>query len=229
MLGLVIFDFDGVLADSERAHFETICNTLVENELSLDWAAYCEKYLGYDDAECFTAILKNQGQKPGEALIKALCQRKRELFAQRLGERSVLFEGVEELLLKLREAKIPCSIYSGSTRPEIDFILGQENLAGYFIDIVTAENVTCGKPDPEGYLLSLKQTNQILNGQADITADQCVVIEDSMWGITAAKEAGMKCLALETSYPAKMLTEADLVVKDLGHVNVPILKCLSPP
>lgn len=228
MLKLVIFDFDGVLADSEQAHYETIHNTLKEIGLSLDWAAYCEKYLGYDDFECFTAILKDQGQDYGRSRVEEICKRKVEFFAQHLREHSVLFEGVGHLLEELKQAEIPCSIYTGSIRPEIDFILSQENLAPYFVDIVTAEDVACGKPDPEGYLLSLKQTNQTLNSDQSITPDQCVVIEDSMWGITAAKGAGMKCLALETSYPAKMLGEADQVIKDLSQVEVSALKRLTP-
>lgn len=220
MLKLVIFDFDGVIADSEPAHYEITDNTLKEIGLSVDWATYCEKYLGFDDYDCLSAILKDLGQDYGRSRVEALCQRKSELFAQHLREHSVLFEGVEKLLEELKQAKIPCSIYSGSIRPEIDFILAQEKLAGYFTDIVTAENVACGKPDPEGYLLSLKQTNLAINGGESITPDQCVVIEDSMWGITAAKGAGMKCLALETSYPAKMLAEADCVVKALNCVGV---------
>ena len=227
MLELVIFDFDGVLADSEPAHYEMIHNTLKEIGLYLKWDAYCEKYLGYDDFDCFSAVLTDLGQDSGRSQVEQLCRRKRELFAQHLRAHSVLFEGVGRLLEELKQAQIPCSIYSGAIRPEIDFILSQENLTSYFIDIVTAEDVTCGKPDPEGYLLSLKQSNQTLNGGQSITPDQCVVIEDSTWGISAAKAAGMKCLALETSYPAKMLTEADRVVKSLSQVEVAQLKELA--
>jgi len=227
MLKLVIFDFDGVLADSERAHYETIRNALVEKGLSLDWAAYCEKYLGYDDVDCFTAVLKDQGHTPTDSVIEELCQHKADLFTRHLNDHGVLFEGVEDLLQELHQAGIPRSIYTGSTRSETDFILNQENLAHYFTTIVTADDVTLGKPDPQGYILSLQQSNQTLNSQPPITCDQCVVIEDSMWGITAAKEAGMHCLALETSYPKKMLTQADDTVPALTQVNIPLLKKMA--
>lgn len=223
MIRLVIFDFDGVLADSEPVHYQMFDKVLKENELDLSWAEYSTKYLGYDDFQCFTEVLKDLGRDHGVQQVKTLCERKQELFARYLQENSVLYEGVRDLLDQLQQHNILCSIYSGAIRPEIDLILEQAGLSSYFIDIVTAEDVANGKPDPEGYLLSLKQTNQIRNGQPPITADQCVVIEDSTWGIRAAQAAQMKCLALETSYPANVLADADAIVKSLSDVNVKLL------
>ena len=89
------------------------------------------------------------------------------------------------------------AICSGSLLCEIEIILQQANLRSFFKVIVSAEHVRKGKPNPEGFLLALKR----LNSGPVIEADDCVVIEDSRWGLEAAKAAGMHPIAITNSYP----------------------------
>ena len=224
MLRMVIFDFDGVISDSEPAHFEMFRHILQEEGLDLSWKQYCDEYLGYDDYHAFLRILKDQGRSHASEEVQALCNRKSEKFARYLAENEVIMPGVEALLADLHRHEVPCSIYSGALRSEIEFILKQADFRKYFTAIVSAQDVGCPKPDPEGYVMALAQTNDALRLNPPVEAHQCLVIEDSSWGITAAKGAQMSCLAVETSYPAGHLQQADAVVKNLTQVDTEKLR-----
>ncbi len=227
MIKLVIFDFDGVIADSERGHYECISESFKQKTgVEVTWDRYCEHYLGYDDLTCFKVLLKDFNQPSSQEILDQLCQQKQQLFIEYVQGKSVIIPGIPEFLQLLESNQIPRSICSGAVRPEIDVILEHANLAGYFTDIVTAENVTECKPHPEGYFLSLKQTNELLKLDPPITADDCVVIEDSKWGITSAKAAGMKCIAVQTSYNEEELKIADYVVKEIAHIDMKLLNSL---
>lgn len=226
MLRLVVFDFDGVLADSEPAHFEMIRQVLSSQGIDLTWELYCQKYLGYDDIECFRHILNDMGLDSSIDRVKELASSKSQGFVDYLKDNCILMEGVAELLIALRKANIAMAICSGALRCEIEFILDQAQLLDYFGVIVSAEDVTDGKPSPEGYQLSLANTNKILDDGNAISSCQCVAIEDSMWGIEAAKSAGMHCVAVATSYDQDELTHADAVVKDIANLSVSQLQKL---
>lgn len=215
MLRMVVFDFDGVIADSEPAHFEMFRKILQHEQIDVSWQDYCGKYLGYDDLECFAHILSDHGAATPTERITELAQRKSKEFARYLKDHCVIMPGVQAFLTDLRKHDIICSICSGALSSEIEFILKQAQLHNFFEVIVTAEDVAAGKPDPQGYRLALTWTNSRLDHQKQIRPDECAVIEDSLWGVQAAQGAGMFCLAVATSYPAEMLTAADAVVKDL--------------
>jgi len=223
MLRLVIFDVDGVIADSEPAHFAVFREVLAGQGAELSWEQYRRRYLGYDDRECFGHVLADLGRDGGADMVDQMCRAKQAKFAEYLRNNCIIMPGVAELLEILRSNNIGCSIYSGAVRSEVEYILAQGRLSGYFTAIVTAEDVSAGKPDPEGYRLSLARVNQARAAEP-IAPDECLVIEDSTWGIQAAKAAGMYCLAVTSSYPAEQLTNADLVVRDLCSVDLDCLK-----
>ena len=224
MLRLVIFDFDGVIADSEPAHFEMFSLTLLSEGIHLSRADYYEKYLGYDDEDCFTRVLADYGRPSSTELVSRLAQKKQTELAHYMEGNCVIMPGVKELLDDLQGNKVRCAICSGAVHSEIEFILKQAQLRDYFIQITSADDVSTGKPDPQGYQLSLSSTNALLNHEQPIEPSECVVIEDSTWGIQAAKAADMSCLAVTTSYPKEHLCEADLVVDNLTSVNTILLK-----
>lgn len=219
MLRMVIFDFDGVIADSEPAHYEMFRRVLKEKKIDLSWEQYCQKYLGYDDYECVENILKDYGHSPLSALINELVQGKQKNFAEYIQNNCLILPGIKELLEDLRQNQIICSIHSGAIRSEVESILEQARLRNHFEEIVTADDVTHSKPHPEGYCLCLSKVNHRLPFGAPIQPQQCIAIEDSIWGILSAKAAGMFCLATETSYPAEQLTEADKIVRDLTNIR----------
>jgi len=220
MLRLIIFDFDGVIADSEKVHFECFREALEGEGLSFDWDEYSQKYLGYEDNEAFYRKLTDAGAPATPELVKQLCQRKSANFLRRMQGGCVIMAGVVDFLGKVRQRGIICAICSGAKRREIEFILYQAKLQDFFAQIVSADDVRRGKPDPEGYLLSLARVNASLDGQEPIRSEQSVVIEDSFWGIEAAHRAGMRCLAVATTYLSERLKDADAVVRDLTCLTV---------
>ena len=229
MLRIVLFDFDGVIVDSELVHYTFIRQTLRNEGLDLNWKDYCDKYLVYDDFTAFRKILGDQDRHENDDFIRYLCENKTELYDDYIASNAMVYPGVAELLLELAESNILISIYSGSLRNEIEEILEQAGLLGYFLDIVTVEDVKMPKPDPEGYVLAMKKASAHLNAKGTIQPEDCIVIEDSTLGVHAAKEAGMHCLAVETSYSSDMLGHADHVVKDLTEVNTALLKRIVEP
>ncbi|MCK5270241.1 MAG: HAD family phosphatase, partial [Sedimentisphaerales bacterium] len=190
----------------------------------LTWPEYCEKYLGYSDHECFKQVLADKGRQYGNEIVERIFQRKKALFARFIEQNSLIIPGVRRLLEELRSENIICSICSGALTEEIEFILNKERLRDFFAFIVSADDVTQSKPDPEGYRLCLDRINNVDTSRMRVLAGQCVVIEDSIWGIQAAHAADMRCLAVGTSYPAEKLREAEMVVNNLTEVNTAMLR-----
>lgn len=220
MLRLVIFDFDGVLADSEPAHFAMFQKVLEQEGILINWSLYCEKYLGYDDIECLEHLLPDFGRKADSESIERIAEQKKLAFAEHIQQNHVLYPGGPELLAALAKREILCSICSGALREEVVTILEQGGLDHYFTTVVAAEDVAQGKPHPEGYRLALKQTNDKAATGRPISPGECLVIEDSQWGLQAAKAAEMTCVALETSYPADQLSLADMVVPSVAELDI---------
>jgi len=224
MLQLVIFDFDGVIADSEPGHFEAFRQVCLRDGIDLTWPQYSQKYLGYTDTECTAAILSDFGQEPTPARIDDLVRCKGVLFARYIEQNSIIMPGVVALLQDLQSHNIPCSICSGALDRVIRFILERDHLTDFFKVIIAAEHVTKGKPDPQGYNLCLSKNNHLLPpGQIPIRPDQCLVIEDSFWGIQAAHSAKMRCLAVATTYQPDQLHAADMTIKTLTQANAETL------
>jgi beta-phosphoglucomutase family hydrolase len=218
MLRAVIFDFDGVITDSEILHFRAFNAVLAQYGFQLTKPEYYKEYLGMSDADCFRALIA-EGRLPlQEPQIKDLGQQKTRLFEQLAKTEGKIIEGVREFLAMLSAAQVPIAICSGALRAEIELILEEASLRRYFDVIVSAEEVTRGKPDPEGFLLALAKLNDLW--PEPITAERCIVIEDSHWGLKAAKAAGMRSIAVTNSYDAAQLKQADKVVARLDELTM---------
>jgi beta-phosphoglucomutase len=125
---------------------------------------------------------------------------------------------VQGFLKMLRQNNIPMAICSGALLAEIELILEEARLRHFFETIVSAEQVRKGKPSPDGFLLTLRKLNK--GRQIPITGAQCVVIEDSHWGLTAAKAAGMHTVAVTNSYDAQQLSMAEKIVARLSELSI---------
>lgn len=214
-LRAVIFDFNGVIVDDEPLHLELFRVVLAEEGIALSDEDYHEKYLGYDDRGCFVAALANAGREweaNDAAFINDLIGRKAALYREAIKERYLLFPGVVELVRRLAN-KFPLAIVSGALRSEIEMVLERGEIRDCFSGIVAAEDVSACKPNPEGYVKALAALNA--NTRAAIRPSECLVIEDSVAGVEAAKRAGMRCLAVTNSYCAEELKEADWVAASL--------------
>jgi beta-phosphoglucomutase len=227
MLYAIVFDFDGVLADSEPLHFEAFRRVLSAHGVGLTREEYDARYLGYDDAGAFRAILQDRGQPAESAAIEALVAEKLQVFEAVVGGRNVLFPGASECVRRLG-ARLPLAIASGALSQDIDLILSGTGLRDAFDVVVGAEQTARSKPWPDPYALAvrrLQERGRVPDG--DAVAGGCVAIEDSRWGIQSAKAAGLRCIAVTTSYDASELTDADLVVGSLDEVSLPELTALA--
>jgi HAD superfamily hydrolase (TIGR01509 family) len=125
---------------------------------------------------------------------------------------------VHEFLQMLENNNIPMAICSGSLLVEIEVMLEESKLRHYFTEIISAEQVKKGKPNPEGFLLSLQKLNE--NSHPPIAANECIVIEDSHWGLQAGKAAGMHTIAVTNSYDAEQLSLAEKIVSHLNELSI---------
>ncbi|MFA5293648.1 MAG: HAD family phosphatase [Phycisphaerae bacterium] len=224
MLKAVIFDFDGVISDSEPCHLAATNKVLADFGIQLSKEEYYSEYLGFTDCEMFEAIKERYKTDYNEIPIKQLIERKGMFFEEVIRQTDHLFDGIPELIKKIKSSGINVGIYSGALSGDIELMLKDSGLGDCFDIIITADDVEKGKPDPEGYLLALEELNTI--SKTPITAKECVVIEDSHWGIVAAKKAGMKVAAVTNSYPAEELGNADVIVDSVEQLNISDLQKL---
>lgn len=213
----IIFDFDGVIVDTERLHFEAFRRVLAEEGVSLTWEDYTRIYLAMDDKGCFSMALDRHCRQVTPEVLETLIRRKARYFSHSVSDSVVLFPGVADFIRQAAE-RYPLAIASGALRDEIEFLLGKASLRAFFQVVVAAEDVRKGKPDPEAYITALTRLNRLRSGRP-LRPPECLVIEDSFHGVAAARAAGMRCLAVANSYTAEELIAADLVVKTLEEAD----------
>ena len=205
-----IFDFDGVIVDSEPLHFHSMQDALRTEGIEITEDEYYGLYLAYDDRGALRLALEHHRRPPDPGLIETLMERKQDRFEVVLHDVS-FFPGAAELVRGLA-ARMPVAIASGARRGEIEAILTAGGLRNAFTAIVGADDVTRTKPDPEPYLAALARLEPRVPG---LRPAQCLAFEDSVPGILSAKGAGMKVLAVANSYPAEKLAVAHRVVLTL--------------
>jgi beta-phosphoglucomutase len=214
----VIFDFDGVIADTEPLHFESLRRTLADIEIILTEQDYYANYLGFDDRGCILEALRINRRPISPSLIEESMAKKAAAYLTSIKDHLVIFPGVKEFI-EAAAATYPIAIASGALRPEIELVLEQIGIRKAFGHITSAEDVTCGKPNPEPFLQALAGLNRH-QSRAAISPDSCLVIEDSLPGIRAAKAAGMKVLAVTNTHTSQDLHEADAISASLSETRL---------
>ena len=216
MLRAIIFDMDGVICDSEKLHMKAFQHVLRDQGIVLTDQEYFDRYLAHDDRGCFRAVFAANGKAaPDGKALQDLVDRKRRYFDEEMKEHLVIYPGAESLIKKLAD-RYPLALASGASRLEVEHVLKKAKIRGLFTAIVSADDVTDGKPHPESFLLALKIINERrLVDTPEIKPAECLVIEDSIHGLAAAKAAGMKGAAVTTSYKADQLTGAALIIESL--------------
>lgn len=212
MLAAVIFDFDGIIVDSEPMHFDAFNEVLNPLHVEMSWEDYCETYIGFDDRDAFRTVLKNHNKPICNNEIKCLIEQKAKVFQTYIlkGEAKPLPGAVE--LIKSIPSQLPVALCSGALREDIDPIIKKLGIADCFCQIITAEDTDKSKPDPAPYQLALKKL------QIE-TPEAVIAIEDTPAGIISAKGAGLKVLAVTNSYDREYLLEADSVTDSLENVS----------
>lgn len=206
----VLFDFDGVLVNSEPLHFGSLRKALAREGVAIDEAEYLSTYLAYDDRGAIRLALERHGVPHDRSRVEAIARRKAEDFAALLPA-VPFFPGAKELVRALA-AEVPVAIASGALHGEIEAILAAGGIRDAFSAIVGADDVTRGKPHPEPYLTAMAAVN---GHDPGLRPADCLVFEDAMPGIAAARAAGMVVVAVTNSYPAERLRAAQRIVATL--------------
>lgn len=207
-----LFDFNGVLVDDEAVHLAAFRDVLAPLGITVEDAAYAERYLGFDDAGAFRAILEDAGRSPSADEIARLIEAKKPCYMARIATGLVIFEGAAEIVRR-RAALGPVGIVSGALRHEIEHALGAMGVRDAVAFVVSAEDTTQCKPDPEGYVLGKRELARLARVEVEVVSDRdVIVIEDSLAGVEAAKLAGLRCAAVAHSYPAERLRAAGAYV-----------------
>jgi beta-phosphoglucomutase len=196
----VLFDFNGVLVDDESQHCEALQRVLADERVTLTREQYYAEYLGLDDRTGFVQAFRRAQRTLTTELLQHLVTKKSQLYLALVSKSLRMVRGAPEFV---REAgrRFRLGIVSGALRSEIDHVLRRAELADHFETIISAEDVTRCKPDPASYLAA----HGAMNGRRPIAVDACVVIEDSLPGLEAARAAGMPCIMLTTNHPSHRL------------------------
>ncbi len=213
----LIFDFDGVVVDSEPVHLAAFQDVLGLEGITMSHDDYYRKYLGFDDYDCFKAVAVDNDTVFTDAKIRELTEAKTQLVRKEFQTSVQALSGAVELIRQASRGGLPMAICSGALRQEIELASEAVGVRDCFQVIVAAEDVHRGKPDPEGYRLALLRLSRYTPGGPE--PGRTVVIEDSPAGIEAAGALGIKVLAVSTSYPAAELTAADRIVASLAEVT----------
>ena len=229
MLRALFFDLNGVIADDESLHLQIFQTVLKSENLSITREDYFDKdYIGMSDQDCFQAVLNENSRISSSQDLQQLIDRKAHLYQEAIQNHLVLFPGAVELVRETSR-QVPLAIVSGALRQEIDLILNAGGIQPCFRTIVSAEDVQEGKPSPEGYQRALAEINQATDGSRPILPAECLVIEDTPFGVAAARAAGMKCLAVTHSCPAEKLDQAHQVVSSLEDLSLSRLRAIFHP
>ncbi len=206
MPSAILFDFNGVIIDDEPQHCEALITALAEYGYPLDRETYYRDYLGFDDRECFRFTFANNGDPAHEARLLEAIERKNEHYLRAISSEMRLVPGAVEFVEAAAGEGHRLAIVSGALRREIERVLQRAGLRRHFSEIVSAEDVSACKPDPQGF----NRARESLG----VPAGRCVVVEDSLPGLAAARAAGLRCAMLTTSHPEGALAEGDTVWRD---------------
>jgi beta-phosphoglucomutase len=217
-----LFDFDGVLVDSEPAHLAAFNDVLAPRGIVIGERDYVERYFSLDDAGVFRAALSHAGKTVDEEQVRALVEAKNPRFMARFGGAFRVFPGAVELVRR-RAARGPVGIVSGALEREIAFALDKMGLAASVAFVVSAEKAPASKPDPAPYRIAVAELERLGLGEP---GERAVVVEDATGGVAAAKGAGLRCVAVAHSYPREALLRAgaDAVVDDLAALTDAVLE-----
>ncbi|HEY9849925.1 MAG TPA: HAD family phosphatase [Leptolyngbyaceae cyanobacterium] len=221
-LKAVLFDFNGVIINDEPIHEKLINQILIEENLRPKPGEFRQICLGRSDRACISELLTSRGRVVTESYLMQLMTRKAQAYQKEMEnlEKLPIFPAVEDLIYKLRVAKVKIGLVTGALRSEVELVLNRVNFGQHFSIFVTGDDITASKPDPEGYLLAVQRFNEQFR-DLSLQPSECLAIEDTPAGIQAAKSAGMQVVGVANSYPFHMLQrQANWSVDYLTDVDV---------
>jgi beta-phosphoglucomutase len=248
MLRAIIFDFDGIIVDSEPLIMRLTQRMAAREGWNLSEEDYYRNYLALDDRGIIEHLYESHGRPIDRARRDELVEWKVRLYAEAIREGLPPISGASEFVSKVAQ-QVPLAIASGSLRSEVEHLLQKVGLRKKFAVITTADDCDRCKPDPQIFLKTLARLQQLpafnsgvkgekakreklshlnerANGEkgekvsAPLQAGECLAIEDAPAGVRAAQAAGMKCLALAHSRPLEALQHADWACREFADVDL---------
>jgi beta-phosphoglucomutase len=206
VLKAVLFDFNGVIINDEQIHRELIDELLLAENLKPQGQEFWQVSLGRSDRACLRDLLKLRGRFISDEGLDKLIVKKTIAYRQRLEELVTLpvYPEVTQFIDKLHTSGYKLAVVTGAIRSEVELVLKQSEIDRYFDTIVSGDEISQSKPDPEGYLLSIARLNQ-LHPDLNLLPCECLAIEDTFPGIQAVKAAGIQAVAIAHTYPFHML------------------------
>jgi beta-phosphoglucomutase len=225
VLRAIVFDFDGVIANSEPLHFRAFRDVLARAGVDLTEKDYYNRYLGFDDVGVFSTLNADLGKGWSERDRADMVGDKALRLAELERDVSVLFPGAADAIRRAAAA-VPIAIASGALGPEIRRTLARDGLTPHFAAIVSAEDTPLSKPAPDPYELAVALLRRHVAGPP-LQPSECVAIEDSRWGLESARAAGLRTVGVTTAYDRSELQPvSDLVIGSLADLNVQDLRDL---
>jgi HAD superfamily hydrolase (TIGR01509 family) len=212
----VIFDMDGVLVDSNPFHIQKWVEFLQVRGIPYHAEDLPKQILGSRNDTAFRLFF---GRQLGKTEMKQLSEDLEARFRAAFRPHAQPLPGLKALMDECHGEAIPLAVASSAMAKNVDFVVDTLKLRPYFTSIATGDDVSRPKPDPEIYLKTAEKLR--------LAPAKCVAFEDSFVGIESAKGAGMKCVAIASSFPAEELrgqTQADFVVKNFEELSVAKLR-----
>jgi len=205
-LKAVLFNFNGVIIKDGSIHIQLIDEILIQENLQPQRVKEREDFLGIGSRAYLQNLLKSRGRVVTEAYMMQLLTRKAQAYVLELEkmEKLPLYSGIEDVIFQIRSRHLKMALVSDALSLEIGMVLTSAKLAEYFSVIVSGDDISSNKPNPECYLLAVDRLNQVYP-ELDIQANECLVIEHTPMGIQAAKRAQMQVVGVANTYPFHML------------------------
>jgi len=213
-LEAVIWDMDGVIADTLDYHYRAWRDIFKERGITFTIAEFMP-YFGRRHDTIIRAVL---GDTLSPVEMEALSAKKQALYRRMVEPNVIPLPGAVELIRALNKSKIKTAIGTSAVPDNVNVIIRGLGIEKCFQAIAYGTEVPEGKPSPDIFLLAAKKLG--------VKPAGCVVFEDAIAGVAAAKAGGMKCVAVTNTHPADKLREADLIVNSLVKVDIATLKRL---
>jgi beta-phosphoglucomutase len=216
----VLFDFDGVIVNSEPLHFYAFHEVLKAAGVELSEDEYYRDLIGFDDRGAFRHLFEKRGLPLEPKTLLQLVVDKSRIMMDFIRRRQFRpLPGVEEFVRTLWR-RCPLAIVSGGLREEIEAMLEGIALRDCFPVLIATEDVEIGKPDPSGYLLATQMISDRQKLPRPLKPADCLIIEDAPTVIRSVKAVGFPTLAITSSYPEAKLTDANWIVRSLRPEEV---------
>ena len=187
-----IFDMDGTVVDNMRVHNQTWQTVLADEGVQIDIDDFNRQTTGKKTPEILRLYL---GEKATPAEITRIAEKKEDIYRQVFRPYLRAIAGLTGFLEEARRLHIPVGLATSAGKTNIEYTLSGTGLKPYFDVLVGGDEVLQGKPDPEIFLMAARRLG--------VDASRCLVFEDALLGIEAARRAGMKAVAITTTIPAR--------------------------